>query len=173
PWRGNFIGLGPPGAFDSGMVLAPTDPICTETQLIFYYGGFDLQHWQPMQGPWSSAIGRAFMRRDGFASWDNLPGRTGIVETQPLLVSGEDLWLNADARAGQVRVEVRDEGGQVIPGFTQADCTPLREDTARYPQCLAAIRWGERKLGELAGRRVRLRFSLEDTALFALRLGEG
>ncbi len=173
PWRGNFIGLGPPGAFDSGMVLAPTDPICTETQLIFYYGGFDLKHWQPMSDPWSSAIGRAFLRRDGFASWDNLPGRTGTVETQPLRVKGEDLWLNADARAGQLRVEVRDEGGQVIPGFAPEDCTPLNEDTSRYAQCLAPIRWGERKLGELAGRPVRLCFALQEASLYALRLGEG
>ncbi|MBI2506341.1 MAG: hypothetical protein HYW07_24260 [Candidatus Latescibacteria bacterium] len=173
PWRGNFIGLGPPGAFDSGMVLAPTDPIATDTQLIFYYGGFDIQHWQPMSGPWSAAIGRAFMRRDGFASWDSLPGRIGMVETQPLQVAGEDLWLNAEARAGRLRVEVRDESGRVIPGFSQEDCTPLNEDTSRYSQCLAPIRWAERKLGALVGWRVRLRFALEESSLFALRLGEG
>ena len=172
PWRGNFIGLGPPGAFDSGMVLAPTDPIVTDTQLIFYYGGFDIQHWQPMSDPWSSAIGRAFLRRDGFASWDNLPGCIGSVETQPLEVAGEDLWLNADARAGQLRVEVRDESGQVIPGFEEANCTPLSEDTARYAQCLAPIRWSGKSLSVLAGRRVRLRFALQDSSLFALRLGE-
>jgi hypothetical protein len=172
PWRGNFIGLGPPGAFDSGMVLAPTDPIVTDTQLIFYYGGFDIQHWQPMTDPWSSAIGRAFLRRDGFASWDSLPGRTGIVETQHLSVSGGDLWLNASARAGRIRVEVRDEDRQVISGFEADSCTPLSEDTARYAHCLAPVRWGEKRLGTLAGRRVHLRFALQDASLYALHLGE-
>jgi len=85
--------------------------VLTETQLVFYYGGFDLKHWQRVAAPWSSAIGRASMRRDGFSSWDNLPGRTGTVESQPLLARGADLWLYADPRAGQLRVEVRDEGG--------------------------------------------------------------
>ncbi|MHB9105950.1 MAG: hypothetical protein ACYDCO_02740 [Armatimonadota bacterium] len=163
PWRGNFIGLGAPGAFDSGMVLAPTDPIVTDTQLIFYYGGFDIKHYEPMSQPWSSAIGRATLRRDGFASWDSLPGETGVLLTQPLTVEGETLSVNADAQAGRLRVEVLNEAGQVLPGFSAGECLPLSEDTSRYTQCrlpIASVR-------QLAGQTVRLKFYLENARIFA------
>jgi len=159
PWRGNFIGLGAPGAFDSGMVLAPTDPIVTDTQLIFYYGGFNLKHYEPMSQPWSSAIGRATLRRNGFASWDSLPGETGVLLTQPLVIASGTLTVNADAQDGRLRVEVLDEAGQVIPGFSGE----LSEDTSRYTQC----RWPIVSVGQLAGQTVRLMFYLENARLYS------
>lgn len=170
PWRGNFLGLGPPGAFDSGMVLAPTDPILAETQMLFYYGGFDTVHHAPMTRPWSAAIGRAVLRRDGFASWDSDPGRSGTVVTQPVTTTGHALWINADAGVGRVRVEVLDDEGHVIPGFEGRHCQPLTEDTARFRHCLAPIQWRpDAYLAGLAGHPIRLRFQLENARLFAFR----
>jgi hypothetical protein len=168
PWRGNFIGPGPRGAFDSGMVLAPTDPIITDTQMIFYYGGFDLLHFEDTRKPWSSAIGRASIRRDGFASWDSLPGQTGTLTTQPFTHEGDVLWLNADAVGGKITVDALDEQGRVLPGFESANCEPFVEDSAAYPACRAAVRWKSvASFASLCSRPIRLRFRLQDARLFS------
>ena len=169
PWRGNVIGLGPAGAFDSGMVLAPVDPIVTETQMVFYYGGFDVLHHQDMwQHPWSAAIGRAVLRRDGFASWENLPGETGVLLTQPLRTDGSTLWINADASGGRCTVEVLSEDGRPMPGRAAADCVALSEDTRRFKQCRAPVQWvSSAGLGVTRGQPFRLRFNMENARLFA------
>ncbi|MFH1568334.1 MAG: hypothetical protein ABIL09_10100 [Gemmatimonadota bacterium] len=170
PWRGNFIGLGPEGTFDSGMVLAPTDPVLTDTQMLFYYGGFNTVHHAPMSAPWTSAIGRAILRRDGFASWDALPGQGGELLTQPLRADGAPLQVNADAGAGGLRVEVLDDTGHVVPGFARDRCVPLREDTARHRGCMAPVAWDPAPDGAaLAGRSIQLRFELERARLFAFQ----
>lgn len=171
PWRGNFIGLGPAGSFDSGMVLAPTDPIVTDTQMIFYYGGFDIVHHAPQSAPWSSAIGRAVLRRDGFASWDSLSDMPGTLVTQTFRAAGASLGINADAEGGRILVEVLDDTGRAVAGFERKDCQPITEDTTRFPECLAQVHWGpDDSLNRFAGRPIRLRFWLNDARLFAFRL---
>ncbi len=169
PWRGNFIGLGTPEAFDSGMVLAPTDPILTNTQMLFYYGGFDyLHHYhtaKPKSTPWSAAIGRGILRRDGFASWDSLPGAAGVLTTQPLQTAQRALYVNADAGGGQLTVEVLDEHGQAVPGFEADQCVPITEDTSRFAHCVMPVRWEsgvsiEQLIEQLQERPFRLRFHL-------------
>jgi hypothetical protein len=168
PWRGDFIGLGAPGAFDSGMVLAPTDPVLTETQMVFYYGGFDILHHQPVNAPWRASIGRALLRRDGFASWDSLPGHEGVVTTQPLTMEEPCLWINADAAVGQVAVEVLDAEGRVLPGFEAAACRPVAGDTARLAGCRAPVAWNRAvALPARSGRPFRLRFRLVGARLFS------
>ncbi len=173
PWRGAFIGLGAPGAFDCGMVLSPTDPVVTPTQMLFYYGGFNTVHHAPMAVPWTAAIGRAILRRDGFSSWENLPGTTATVTTQPLAGAGSLAWVNADASAGWLRVEVLDEHGRAVPGYEAAACQALCEDTASQPQCRIAIRWD--RAPRLPAGPIRLRFHLHEARLFScgITAGEG
>ena len=172
PWRGNFIGLGPPGAFDSGMAGGITDPVVTDTQLLFYYGGFTLEHHKPMALPWAAGIGRAILRRDGFSSWEGLPGTTGIVTTQLLRTDGDSLWINADAEGGEVRVEAVDETGRIIPGFTRKRCHPLSENSTRFAECLAPVRWGREPDGvPLFSQPFRLKFYLRGARLFAFKFG--
>jgi len=168
PWRGNFIGLGTPDAFDSGMVLAPTDPIITDTQMLFYYGGFDIVHYAPMDAPWSSSIGRAIIRRDGFSGWQNLPGETGVIETQPLLITRDTLYINADAGTGSITVEILDETGCILKGFESESCQPIIEDTTRFQGCMAPVEWTSgATIANIKGRVVRLRFCLENATMFS------
>jgi hypothetical protein len=170
PWRGNFIGRGPAGAFDCGMAGGVTDPVATDTQLLFYYGGFTLVHYAPMSEPWTAAIGRAVLRRDGFASWDSEPGQTGVLVTQPFLAPEGALWVNADAEGGRLTVEGLDAQGSVLPGFSADVCLPLTEDSTHQSACLAPVHWREHTtLAALAGRPMRLRFRLEASRLFSFR----
>ena len=170
PWRGNFIGLGLSGAFDCGMAGGITDPVVTDSQLLFYYGGFSLEHHKPMTLPWAAAIGRAILRRDGFASWDSLTGTTGVITTQLLRTDGASLWINADAEGGAITVEALDENGRIVPGFTRKRCQPLRENATRFQECLAPVRWGrEQEDVPLFSKPFRLKFYLKDARLFSFR----
>jgi hypothetical protein len=71
--------------------------------------------------------------------------------------------VNADAHAGELRVEVLDEAGKVMPAFSQANCIPVCAD-----KTLQAVQWKDGKdLSALAGRPVKLRFHLKDSRLYA------
>jgi hypothetical protein len=85
-----------------------------------------------------------------------------MVVTRPLTFSGEFLFVNADVRQ-QLRVEVVDRSGRVIPDFALDKCEPVRGNATR-----AAVRWSTgASLRALAGQPVRLRFVLNDADLFA------
>jgi len=111
------------------------------------------------QGP-GSRIRRFTFRVDGFVS---AAAEDGEFITQPLTFSGSKLTLNLLSK-GKTRVEVQDEAGAAIPGFTLADCTPLVGDLIDQ-----AVTWKGGSLEKLANKPVRLRFHLIEADLFALR----
>lgn len=162
PWRGNFNGVGPPGAWDCGMVLGPVDPIVLDTELRVYYGGFDIIHHSPAK-TFNSAIGFGTLRRDGFAAWV-ADETTGVLTTQPMTCLGDALQVNVDAAFGQVEVEVADADGQPLPGFERQRCSSIRADAVAAP-----VVWDGRTLAELVGQTIRLRFYLTQARLFAFR----
>lgn len=168
PWRGNFIGVGAPGTWESGMILGPVDPIVLEDRLLIYYGGFDIVHDSPAE-TFNSAIGYATLRRDGFASWSPsvASGGAGTLVTQPLPCGGTRILINAVADQGQVELELLDEQGQVIAGFDRANFRPMTTDALD-----AVAEWNQgASLADLAGRPIRLRFYLQHAALYAFRWG--
>lgn len=171
PWRESFIGIGQSGDFDSGMVLGLTDPIFTDTQLIFYYGGFNTLHYLPTSVPWQSAIGRAFLRIDGFASWESLPNKTATLETQSILFNGDTLWVNANAKNGMLRVEALDDADCIIEGFDEDSCLPINIDTMEHPGCRIQVQWNSHSTELLKGLKIRLRFIFENTKLYSYTIG--
>jgi hypothetical protein len=112
----------------------------------------------------TSHLRRYSLRLDGFASvradYDG-----GEMRTKPLRFRGSKLLLNfATSAAGGIRVEIQDEGGTPIPGFTLADCRELiGNDIER------AVTFASGDLRRLAGQAVRLRFVMKDADLYALR----
>ncbi len=115
----------------------------------------------------TTRLRRLTVRRHGFASV-NAGAEGGEMVTRAFTFSGDDLILNySTSAAGSVRVEVRDAAGQPVPGFSLEDAPELFGDETD-----AVYRWGEgRRLGELKGGPVRLRFLLQDADLFSLRTG--
>ena len=108
---------------------------------------------------------RYTLRPDGFASI-HAPYRGGEMVTRPLRFTGSRLLLNYSTSApGGVRVEIQSASGAVIPGFALSDAAESIGDRIER-----AVAW---KTGEdvspLAGQSVRLRFSLKDADLYALR----
>ena len=116
-----------------------------------------------------SAISRVVLRRDGFVSVRAGFGGGGF-RTPPLTFSGEQLLLNVDTgAAGNVRVELQDEAGAPLSGYSLADCDVVH--TAN--EISRAVRWkGKSELAPLQGRVVRLRFEFRDADLFAFQFAE-
>jgi hypothetical protein len=129
-------------------------------QLYFYVSGRAGVRGSADSGVCSTGI--AVLRRDGFASMD--AGESGgALTTRPVRFGGKYLLVNADADGGELRVEVLDEHGKVMPAFSRDNCIPVRED-----RTLQAIQWKDGKdLSVLAGKSVQLRFHLKNSSLYA------
>lgn len=108
------------------------------------------------------ASGVAILRRDGFASLRPAVGKTqGAVLTRPVRFSGRHLFVNAALGRGTLRAEVTDEGGAVIPGYSETDCEPVTGDGVKV-----RVRWKSADdLCPLVGKTIRFRFVLSDTEL--------
>lgn len=111
------------------------------------------------QGP-GSRIRRFSYRMDGFVS---ASAAKGELVTKPLSFEGTKLTLNLLSK-GDTRVEVQDESGKAIPGFSLEDCTPLKGDLVDE-----TVTWKGGSLAAHAGQPVRLRFVLHESDLFALQ----
>jgi len=129
-------------------------------QLYFYVSGRAGVPGSPSSGVCSTGL--AVLRRDGFASMDAGEAE-GSLTTRPVRFSGRYCFVNAAAQAGELRVEILDEEGQVIAPFSRANGVPIREDGTLLP-----VRWaGADDLSALAGQPVRFRFYLTNGQLYA------
>jgi hypothetical protein len=170
PVRVPWLDVGPAKSFDAGMVLGPADPILGEREMWFPYGGFPIRH-DSKETNWESAIGLATMRLDGFAAWE-AGAESGELVTQPFRCNGDRLFVNAEAQQGFVRVEVLDEQGRPFVGFEEKSCRPLAGDTLAS-EGDGWVRWqGEPDWGRLQGRRIQLRFVLQNARLYSFRLAD-
>ena len=102
------------------------------------------------------ATGFAELRRDGFASMH--AHSTGTVTTRLLLLPGRFLRINAALR--ELRAELLDRNGTVIPGYSRMECLPFSGDS-----CNAELHWADRT--ELPAGEYRIRFHLNGGNLYA------
>jgi hypothetical protein len=117
------------------------------------------------------STGLATLRRDGFASMDWLPDQARVIRrpatagtliTRPIKFSGKHLFVNADAKGGDLRVEVLDASGRVLAPLTRDACVPVNADGTRLP-----VAWARGSIGDVAGQEVRLRFSMSRGRVYA------
>ena len=106
--------------------------------------------------------GLGVLRRDGFVSMaSGVPG--GELVTRPVKFAGSRLFVNLAAPEGELRVEVQDEAGKPLAGYTRDDCLPVRGDKTLLP-----VRWRQHEdLSALAGKPVRFKFELANGQLYA------
>ncbi|MFV1969010.1 MAG: hypothetical protein ACC628_26620, partial [Pirellulaceae bacterium] len=134
-------------------------------------GGFERTHgrhtddWSAAHA--SSGIGLAKLRLDGWVSVDADDG-PGTLTTKPLKLAGNDLVINADARKGQMAVEILGQAGRPLPGFSLADCKPFSGDSVRH-----TVQWkSSSDLSQLKGQPVRLRFHIQNAKLYSFLVSE-
>ncbi len=121
------------------------------------------------EGYWtekSDQVRRYTMRLDGFVS-ASAPLKGGSFTTKPITFTGKELKLNfSSSAAGGIKVEIRDEKGKAIPGFSAADCSEVFGDTIERP-----VHWKDKgsDVSSLAGKTVSLHFTLRDADLYAFQ----
>ena len=110
-------------------------------------------------------IRRFSLRTDGFVSV-NASYSGGEFTTRLFTFTGSELELNYSTSAvGFVRVEIQDAGGHPQPGFCLNECAGIFGDEIDGVAC-----WeGGADVSSLAGKPVRLRFTLKDADVFAFR----
>jgi predicted neuraminidase len=151
--RGFIAGSRTEGSWDRGYLHGAAGVfVVLEDQLVFPYMGTSGVAPSGHHGMYTGgSIGLATLRRDGFASMDG----PGELTTRPLKFKGRHLFLNVN---GEVRVEVLDEGGEVLRSSLPAagDRTKLK------------IEWPEgADLSGLTSKNVKFRFHLKNGSLFA------
>lgn len=159
PDRTPFLGVDEtPGAWNFANVQsAGGGCLVIGDQLYFYVSGRG-----KMKAVDPAVTGLATLRRDGFASMGAGP-TGGELTTRPVTFKGKYLFVNADARGGELRVEALDKQGQVVGPFTRESCVPISSDGTWQ-----AVRWsGASDVSALAGQAVRFRFHLKSGRLYS------
>tara|TARA_B100001123_G_scaffold46945_1_gene47703 strand:- start:121 stop:756 length:636 start_codon:yes stop_codon:yes gene_type:complete len=81
----------------------------------------------------SFGLGRLRMRKDGFVSFDAGPHREGLLVTRPLLSEGGALEINGRCHAGgYIKVEVVDQGDELLPGRSREECDVFTGDATAH-----------------------------------------
>jgi hypothetical protein len=170
PSRDAFIGVSEePGAWNwANVQSAGGCCLVVGDQLHFYVSG--RQGEKGTNRPGVCSTGLATLRRDGFASLSDdrstpQPVRVGSlpasVTTRTVRFSGSHCFVNADV-AGDLRVEILDRDGAVVPGFSADNCVPITGNGTKLP-----VSWSGQSLASLANQPVRFRFRLNRGRLYA------
>jgi hypothetical protein len=174
-------------AFDSEVIMSIAPAVIANAEVWIYYTGYNVKHnanVTELDDSYMGEIGLAKLPLDGFVSLD--AGSEGNVVTRPVHIGGsslhvmasseslarpgqkpnpawEDLYAGTKYGDGELRVEIQDEQGNPIPGYSAQECNPIRGKLAE-----SAVSWTSGKdLGQLKGRSVRLKFVLRNAKLFA------
>ena len=157
-----FLDLGPEGSWEDYWINITNNPPVREgDKLRFWYMG----RWQAHGLSYrTGAMGSFLIGVDRFCGL--VAGREpGRLVTNPVVVGGPELTLNANLRNGQARVEVRDAIGTPIPGMSLAECEPISGDQTDAP-----VRFTSGKsLATLVGQSVKLLIELDYGQVFAYR----
>ena len=119
----------------------------------------------PYAAELTTGISRAVLRADGFVSAD-FDYTGGSILTPAIRFEGSRLELNLDTGAGGLgRVEIQNEFGVPIPGFTLADADFLNGNNVR-----AVVSWrGKTDVSALAGTTIRLSIRMRSAKLYAFQ----
>ncbi|PTN07549.1 hypothetical protein C8N47_11674 [Mangrovibacterium marinum] len=134
-------------------------PLIVGDSLYFYSSGRRLSDVM-----WDShtSTGLATLRRDGFVSMQ-ADQNEGFLTTEKISFDGNHLFVNADVNGGALLVEVLDEQGKPIKGFTKADCLPIKQ----ADKTKILVSWKDKKISDLKGQAIRLKFYLTNGGLYA------
>ena len=161
--REPFLDRNPkPGTWDRAMTWTDS-AVLVGDELLLYYGGYARGHKVAPHD--ERQIGLAKLPRDRYLSLD-AGDEPGMLRTRPLVVGAAEMTVNADARGGEIRVQLLDEAGQVRPGFAFADCEAITGNSLAHP-----VRW-KGELAALRHKTVRVEMRLRNARLYAFEFRE-
>lgn len=151
------------GAWNWGNVQSINGtPLIVGDSLYFYTSGRRLNDifWDCY-----TSTGLFTLRRDGFVSMDAQKSE-GYLLTEKLIFDGNYLFVNANvsSKKGQLLVEILDEEGNSIPGYSKKECLAMKKtDHTKY-----MITWkGKKDLSDLKGKKIKIKFYLQNGQLYA------
>lgn len=165
PKREPFIAPGPAGSFECGSIYSSGNhPVVIGDEVRFYYFGVNYTHGchEAINSPkLTSGVGLATLGRDRYVAWQ-AGDEPATLGTRPLKFAGRQLHLNLEAKGGEVRVALLGADGRPLPGFAAGVCEPVSSDSFDH-----VVKWrGSTDVSALAGREVRMQFSLRRAALY-------
>ena len=147
-----------------------------DDEIRFYFGGYAGGATGADNLDGNSGIGVATLPRDRFAGIRPVERsdqptlkkpleQIGQVTLKPIEIhKGDTIQINADATGGgEVRVELLDENGRRVRGFSRDDATPIIGDALRHPAS-----WAKSSLRNLPPGRYILRLHLNRATVFAV-----
>ena len=169
-WNEGFLrpGIERPGTWNYGHQFIGWYPVETEGTLVHAPNELSLYAVESYWTNTSDLLRRYTLRLDGFVSVQ-APMSGGELITKPITFSGKALSLNfATSVAGSLQVELQDENGKPLPGYTLDDCDELFGNTLDR-----GVSWKTKAdLSPVIGRAVRVRFVLRDADLYSFQFRE-
>jgi len=157
-----FMGVGEEeSAWNWGNVQSVNGvPLIVGDSLYFYVSGRRLN---PVMWDSSMSTGLYTLRRDGFVSMQS-PAGEGFLKTGKLTFDGKYLFVNADVSEGELLVEVLDENGIPVKGFSREECIGMHgTNSTRH-----LVKWqGNKDVSSLNGEKIQLKFYLTAGHLFS------
>jgi hypothetical protein len=171
PDRTAYLGPGLVGGSDGGINGIGIGMIQRGDEVHQYGFGQSVTHgiFEPGEQRGTGAVYRLVQPRDRFiAAAAGVHG--GRFLTHPFQMPGGELHLNIDCGGlGEASVELRDESGEPVPGFTHDDC-----DRADLNQIDHVVAWrGRRDLSSWASRVLRIDLRLQSARLYAMGFHTG
>lgn len=175
--------------FDAGSIISSGTPVITDKEVRFYYGayrgtavgGVGLNSQTVGTKDYHSGVGLATTPLDRFVAVGVNPkapvkgqkkGKPQLVNTiGNVTLRAVDLTgvtaitLNAAATGGTVRLEMLNEDGYRLRGFTKDDALPITTDDIAH-----VVAWKDKKLSDLPPGKYMLRVHLEKADLYAVTL---
>lgn len=167
--------------FSNGGIFTNSTPVFLEDEIRFYYGGYNsgtigggAKLTDPSQ---QSGVGFASIGLDRFAGIRPVAlsaqstlkrplENIGQITLKPIDLSGiQKITINADASEGSVRVEILNEDGYRMRGFSKDEATPIIDDSVSHQ-----VEWQTQTLSDLPSGEYCLRLHLENAEVFAITL---
>jgi hypothetical protein len=158
-----FLPLGEFGAWNgevNNVLVNP--PVRYKDRLLVYYTARNSTRF-PTGTSATNYLGLASLAVDRFVGFS--ANQSGFILTEPVTVTGPDLYLNMQNAFGFVRVEIRDEQNRVIPGYETESCPKMHERSTAFK-----VQWKDKPdLRELVGRRYAFKFTMTACTLYSYR----
>jgi len=160
-----FIVRGPDRSFDKDMIFPASEIVTHADKHWIYYNGYQERHGVADRG--KQGIGVATLKLDRWIGLRAAGEADGAIVTKPFRLDGERLEVNADARAGRIRIEILDAERRPVAGFAGKHAA----EHANVDEIRLTAKWtGEKKLATLRGKTIRLRFTLRDAVIYAFQV---
>ena len=152
--------------YEQGSLYAGTGLTRNGDELSLYYTTFPNRHVLP-DNTQIGIITRAIYKLDRFM-FLKADEAIGEFITDKIIFEGNTLYINTEA-AGWVKVEILDESGCSISGYSYADADQLTGDDIRK-----RVMWrnGNSNVSFLAGQIVRLKFTMQKAKLYSFQFND-